>query len=163
MTAQTETLLSLAEVAVALAGFAAIVVVLKRGSGGRWRAADADQFHGMIIHSIAAVIFCLLPFVVDVMVQDAVTTIRLCAAALGVQMLVHAFAVMFFSTSGVWARASLSLGVLLGLTQFAVFADWGAQREFVIYTVGIVWHIAQSGLLFVLLVWISADNIEPED
>ena len=78
MTEQTDTLLALAEVAVALAGFSAIVVVLKRGVTGQWTSHDADRFHGMIIHAIAAVVFCLLPMIVDVVVQDVVTTMHIC-------------------------------------------------------------------------------------
>ena len=160
MTEQTDTLLSLAEVAVALAGFSAIVVVLKRGVSGQWTNFDADRFHGMIIHAIAAVIFCLLPLIIDVIIQDVVTTLHICCAVLGVQMIAHAVGVMFFSTSGLLSRLSLSVGVIFGLLQFATFADWGAHREFTLYTLGIVWHILQAGLLFVMLVWIPRDAIE---
>ncbi len=162
MTDQTDTLLALAEVAVALAGFSAIVVVLKRGVTGQWTLYDADRFHGMIIHAIAAVIFCLLPMLVDVVVQDAVTTLHICCAIIGVQMIAHAVGVMFFSTSGLLSRLSLSVGVVFGLVQFAAFTDWGAHRELVLYTLGVIWHILQAGLLFVMLVWIPRTAIETE-
>ncbi len=163
MTEQTDILLALAEVAVALAGFSAIVVVLKRGVTGQWTRHDADRFHGMIIHAIAAIIFCLLPMIVDVVVQDAVTTLHICCAIIGVQMIAHAIGVMFFSTSSLLSRLSLSVGVVFGLLQFAVFADWGAHRELVLYTLGVIWHILQAGLLFVLLVWIPRTAIETEN
>ena len=68
------TLLTLAEVAVALAGFSAIIVVFRRGTNGKWRHRDADLFHGMVIHAICAVLFCLFPNLVNLVVQDAVTT-----------------------------------------------------------------------------------------
>ena len=161
MTEQIDTLLSLAEVAVALAGFSAIVVVLKRGASGQWSASDADQFHGMIIHAIAAVVFCLLPMIVDVIVQDPAATLRLCCAVLGVQVILHAVGVMSFSTTGPWARLSLSVGLVIGFAQFAAFTDWAATREFALYVLGIVWHILQAGLLFVMLVWIPRRAIAP--
>ncbi len=161
MTEQQDTLLALAEVAVALAGFSAIVVVLKRRESGRWGAGDADRFHGMVIHSICAVVFCLLPSVIDVIVQDPVSTLHITAGVLGAQIIGHCLMVMALATSGgAFARAMLSLGLLVGCLMFAVFSDWGAHREFAIYTVGIIWHILQAGVLFVMLVWIPSDSVE---
>ena len=53
-----DTLFALAEVAVALAGFSAIVVVLKRGAEGRWTAADADRFPAFMIEALTVSDFC---------------------------------------------------------------------------------------------------------
>ena len=153
-----ETLLSLAEIAITLAGFSAVVVVFRRGSDGSWLTAHRDQFHGMVIHAICAVIFCLLPRMIDIVVQDPVTTLHICCAILGVQILVHCVAVMRFPTLELWGKLALSLGLVLGLGQFVVFTDWGAHREMDFYVLGIIWHILQAGLLFVLLVWISPDK-----
>ena len=158
-----DTLFALAEVAVALAGFSAIVVVLKQRNSGKWTALDADQFHGMVVHAIFAVVFCLLPMLVDVVVQDPSTTLHICCAVLGVQILWHSIGVMLFKTTGRAAKALLSLGVLAGLVQFLAFSDWGVQREFEIYVVGVIWHLLQAGLLFVLLVWIKPSDIETTD
>ena len=158
-----DTLLGLAEVAIALAGFSAIVVVLKRGEAGSWSRVDADRFIGMVIHAVFAVIFCFLPSIVNVIVQDAVTTLHVTCGILGAQILVHTIAVMFFSTSTLVARLSLAFGVLVGLIQFGAFTDWGIQRELEIYIVGVIWHIVQAGVLFVMLIWIPRAAIEDED
>ena len=155
-----DTLLTLAEVAIALAGFSAIVLVFRRNADGKWRHRDADQFHGMVIHAICTVLFCLLPALVNLVVQDAVLTLRICCALLGVQMVAHAVGVMRFATSDWLARVLLLFGLLLGLTQFAVFTAWGIHREFEIYVAGIMWHILQAGVLFVLLIWIDKEDIE---
>lgn len=157
-----DTLLSLAEVAIALAGFSAIVVVLKRGALGKWSLADADKFHGMVIHSVFAVVFCLLPSLLNVVIQDVVTTIHVGCALLGIELLAHSIGVMCFSTTDWRGKIALSLGFLVGLLQFTAFSDWGVQREFELYTVGIMWHILQAGLLFVMLVWIPATSIESD-
>ena len=146
----------LAEVAIALAGFAAIVVLLRRDSDGAWSSDHADQFHGMILHAISGVVFATL---INVVVQDPVTSLHIACAVLGVQVLVHSIAVMGFRTSGWVARVSLSLGLVVGTLQFAAFTDWGAHRELDIYLVGVIWHILQAGILFVMLVWIPKDQI----
>ena len=157
------TLLALAEVAIALAGFSAIVVVLKRGTEGKWTLADADRFHGMVIHAICAVVFCLLPSILNTVVQDAVTTLHIAAGLLGLQILLHTGAVMFFASTDRLARFALLIGVLIGLFQWTVFTDWAAHREFEIYLVGVIWHTLQAGLLFVMLVWIPRHAIEGLD
>ena len=156
------TLLSLAEVSIALAGFSAIVVVLKRGVEGKWSALHADQFNGMVIHAIFAVVFCLLPLLLNILVQDVSTTFHILCAVMGAQIIVHSFGVMLLNTTSKIARISLAFGALIGITQFMVFTDWGVQREYEIYLAGIVWHILQAGLLFVMLVWIPSRLIEGE-
>lgn len=155
-----DTLLSLAEVAITLAGFSAIVVVFKRNQQGRWDVVHADQFHGMVIHAAVAVAFCVLPTALNVFVQDAATTLRIACAVLGVQVCLHSLGVMFFSTTSRLAKGLLSLGLLVGLLQFGVFTDWGAHREFDLYLFGIIWHILQAGLLFVMLIWVPAKDID---
>ena len=157
-----DTLLSLAEVAIALAGFSAIVVVLKRGVEGKWSALHADQFNGMVIHAICAVVFCLLPMLLNIVIQDVSTTFHILCAVLGAQVIGHSLGVMFFSTTSKSARFSLAFGTLIGIAQFLVFTDWGVQREYEIYLTGIVWHIIQAGMLFVTLVWIPVRSIEDE-
>jgi len=148
---------------VALAGFSAIVVVLKRSAHGTWSSTDADRFHGMVVHSICAVLFCLLPVLINVIVQDVVTTIHIACALLGVQIVTHSVRVMRLATTRRLTKALLVPGLLVGLLQYGAFTDWGALRELEIYTVGIVWHILQAGILFVLLVWIPADAISDEE
>ena len=155
-----DTLLGLAEVAIALAGFSAIVVVLKRGEAGSWNQIDADRFIGMVIHAVFAVVFCFLPSIVNVVVQDAVTTLHITCALLGAQILAHSLGVMFFSTSDLIARLSLLFGVLIGLLQFGAFTDWGVHRELELYIVGVIWHIIQAGVLFVMLIWIPKEAID---
>lgn len=157
-----ETLLALAEVAISLAGFSAIVVVLKRSVTGAWSAYAAARFHGMVVHSIFAVLFCFLPSVVNIVVQDPVTSLHISSGVLGVQIIVHCIAVMQMSTSGVSARVILGIGLVFGLVPLAVFTDWGVHRELELYLIGIIWHIMQAGILFVLLIWIPKEQISGE-
>ena len=157
-----DSLLGLAEVAVALAGFSAVVIVLRRSADGRWDEASADKFHGMIIHAICAVAFSFLPSLLNVLVQDVTTTLHIACGVLGVQILGHCIGVALMPTSKWLARAAMILGALIGALQFAAFTDWGINRELDIYIVGVIWHILQAGMLFVLLIWIDRDEIEAD-
>jgi len=56
------TLLTLAEVAITMAGFSAVVVSFKKRDTNTWLKLDADRFHGMILHAILALL-SLLPAV----------------------------------------------------------------------------------------------------
>ena len=141
MTDQQDLLLGLAEVAIALAGFAAIVVVLKRRESGAWAVSHGHRVPG-------------LPFLVDVYVQDMVTTLHGLAGILGVQLVAHSIGVMRMPTTARWGRIAMTSGILMGLTQGLVFTAWGVHRELQIYAAGIVWHIVWAGVLFVMLVWI---------
>ena len=53
---ESDVLFSLAQIAVAFAGFSAIVVLFGRGASGRWRQSHADRFHGMVLHAMVAVL-----------------------------------------------------------------------------------------------------------
>ncbi len=54
---------TLAEVAIAIAGFSGIVSVFGRRSVGQWSVAERARLTGLLIMSLTALLFCLLPFV----------------------------------------------------------------------------------------------------
>jgi hypothetical protein len=58
---QEETLLTLAEVSIAFAGFASIAVHFRRRATGLWTPEDAFRFQVMIISSLSALFFSLFP------------------------------------------------------------------------------------------------------
>jgi hypothetical protein len=58
-----DTLYTFAEVAVAFAGFASIVVVFRRRDQGEWSADDATAYRAMLFNSLFACAFSLLPAV----------------------------------------------------------------------------------------------------
>jgi len=158
-----DTLLTLAEIAITLAGFSAIVVVFKRSADGLWRQSDADRFHGMMLHALFAVLFCLLPMLVNVVVQDSVATFRLCCVLIGIQIVIHTLGIMRLPTTGRWAKGLISLGLAVGALQFSVFSAWGVQREVEVYQFGIVWHILHAGYLFTALIAIPKLQIDENE
>ncbi len=158
---ETEVLFSLAQVAVALAGFSAIVVLFGRGESGRWRRAQADRFHGMVVHAMVAVLFCLLPLLIGVFTADRTIIWNLSSALLGVEIVGHVSAVLFMSsTVGARVRSFIAIGYLFGAVQFMNVAGIEFDHEFRAYLAGVVWHVIMSGLLFLMLIWVPDADVD---
>ena len=150
----------LAEVAIALAGFAAIVVVLKGRGEGKWALTDADQFHGMIVHAVVAVLFCLLPRWIYTVISDQTLATVVACVLLGCWTIVHSIGVMVRIVAGLWQRLAMALGLLVGAAQFAAVMAEPLMPPVLLYESGVVWHIAQASLLFLMLVWVRSEAIE---
>jgi hypothetical protein len=153
-------LFALAEISVAFAGFSAIVVLFKRRDSGKWQAADADRFHGMVLHAMAAVFFCLLPSIVGVFTDRAALVWNLSSAALGIQITLHIALVMNFASTTGASRVLLGLGFVPAGVQALNVLGIGFAHEFAAYLFGVVWHVFQSGVLFVVLIWIPDEDLE---
>jgi hypothetical protein len=159
---EMDRLMTLAEIAIAMAGFSSIVVLFKRRDSGTWLAADADRFNGMIVHSVAAAGLCLLPAVLSVFTDDAGLVWRLASAAMGVQVLLHASVVAFHLThtgrGPALAVCAGGLGVValqaLNVLGIVFDADPGPFR------IGVIWHLLHAGFLFSLLVVVGNASIE---
>jgi hypothetical protein len=159
---QTSVLLSLAQVGVAFAGFAAIVVLFSRSDTGRWRGTmRADRFHGMVVHAMAAVLFCLLPWLIAAFTGDAAIIWSVASAVLGLEIVVHVTGVILMpSTIGVASRTTIAVGYGVAAIEFMNAAGIRFERAFEPYVVGIVWHVVMSGVLFLMLVWIPRDEVD---
>ncbi len=143
-----DTLIGLAEIAIALAGFSAIVVMLRRGADSRWSALDAARFHGMVLHSCGAFAFALLPTLMNAVIQNAEMTLHIAAGLLGTLTLSHAAFVLWTVRTNWIERVLLAGGFSVGLLQWVVFTDRGFGREHEIYLVGVAWHTLQAAILF---------------
>jgi hypothetical protein len=155
-----ETLYALAEIAVAMAGFAAIVVLFKRRSSGGWATADADRFNGMLLHAMAAGFFCIFPPFVSVFTSSASVLWTIASASVAVQLLAHAGIIFWLPSSSLATR--LSLVVPLALVSLQVLNVLGVHftHEFRPYLAAVLWHIFQAGFLFVMLVFVPDENSE---
>lgn len=155
-----ETLISLAEVAIAIAGFSSIVLVVKSTSSQTWSQRKTDFFTGMAVHTMFAVFFCFLPSIVNIFIQDLETTLRITCTILGTQLLFHGAIVICLPTTKnlfyIFPVAGLSFGVL----QLFSFTEWGLQRIFELYLAGVIFHVLQAGALFLLLTLPSRDTTD---
>lgn len=155
-----ETLYALAEIAIALAGFAAIVVVFKRRSSGGWDARDADRFNGMLLHAVAAGFFCILPPFLSVFASSPSVIWAIASSLAAIQLVMHASVIFMLPSTSRLLR--LLLFIPLGLVALQVLNVSGIYfaREFGPYLAAVLWHIFQAGLLFVTLVFVRRDDIE---
>lgn len=148
-------LLGLAEISVALAGFAAVVVLFRRDDAGRWAASHADRFHGMITHALFALAFCLFPQLVATFTTEPSAIWAVSSTLLAIQIAAHVFGIWFLATTSIRARAVVGLGLLFALANALNAAGIHFERAFAPYAAGIIWHILQSAGLFAGLIWIS--------
>lgn len=158
--AEFDTLYALAEIAVAMAGFSAIVVLFKRDTSGRWLAAHADRFNGMLLHAMASAFFCILPPLVAVFVDDAATVWAVASSALGLQLLVHAAILFWLPSTGLVPRLLLVLAVGAIVLQALNVLGIHFEREFGPCLAGVLWHLFQAGTLFVGLVWVPVSETQ---
>jgi hypothetical protein len=159
-----DTLAIMAEVSVALAGFASIVVLFKRQSSGRWHPDDANRFVGMVIHALLAVFFSLLPLVLATFAVQASTNWGVSSALLGFATLLQTLV-----SSSVEAKQGHNLRVTstalcgLAVVLFQVLNATGVVWSRVPgpYVAGVGVHLSESLYLFVHLVMIRPSDIEP--
>ena len=157
-----EALFSLTEVAIALVGFSAIVVSVRHRDRSEWSERDADFFSGMLVHSVCAAVFALLPTLLHAFTMDRAFSIEIAAPLLGIQIVGHSIAIMLLATTPGLAKIPLAVGTLLGLSQFLILTDAPPARDFAFYTAGIIWHLFQAGMLFVFLT-MSGSSGEPDE
>lgn len=159
---ELDTLFGLAEIAVGMAGFSAIVVLFKRRDSGKWQPADADRFNGMLIHAMSAALFCVLPALVHALAVQPDTVWSLCSSALGLWIAAHVTLVARLPTTGNVTRVIVAVGGLLAVAfQLANVTDLGIERGFAPYLVGVLWHLFHAGTLFIMLIWVRSEDIEP--
>ena len=157
--AESETLPSLAEIAITIAGFSAIVVVFKQRDSGEWLPDDAHRFHGMLSHAMFAAFFCLFPSLISVFTADQSLIWSIASSALGVQLFANCI-IIFRLPSGGWpARLSLLLSLGAFALQVLNVTAVYFSHEFRPYLGGVLLHVFQAGALFVSLVWLPSSGI----
>ena len=84
-----ETLLTVAELALALAGFAGLVAVLLSGSLPGWRAFDRTRYSALLELSLAAAFFALAPICMHALGASEATAFRVAGAGLAAFCAIH--------------------------------------------------------------------------
>lgn len=155
-----DVLLTIAEVAVAFAGFASVVVLFQHRDPARWPQAVVVRLRTMVEGSLATLFSALLPFVLH---HLGLSDKPLWAIA----SLVLALAYLAFAAS-VWQRSrgliarrelSRSFSASVGAISVLVFAmlllnagDIVFQRGFGAYLVGVGWTLVFASLMFLRVV-----------
>jgi len=158
--AEPEILLTLAEIAITIAGFSAIVVVFKQRDSGEWLPDDAHRFHGMLSHAMFAAFFCLFPSLISVFTADQSLIWSIASSALGVQLFANCIIIFRLPSSIGWpARLSLLLSLGAFALQVLNVTAVYFSHEFRPYLGGVLLHVFQAGALFVSLVWLPSSGI----
>ena len=124
-----------------------------------WSAADADRFHGMLAHGLAAAFFCILPPVVGVFTETPERLWSICSALLGIQILAQSTLIALLPSSNMYTRLGLIPPLLAAALLGANVFGGDGLAEFGPYLVGILWHTFQSGVLFFLLIRVPATRM----
>jgi hypothetical protein len=150
----TEISPTIAEIAVAIAGFSAIVVVLRKRPIRDWHAYDRFNFRMLLQVAALTIIFSIFPFGALAIVDSPVAwKISLLTYGFVHLLDVSSFIVFYPHKWNIVNKIAASIGVLIALAQIGsgFFASEGAMQ--VVYLMTLVWHLAISSLGFVLLVY----------
>lgn len=160
--AETDLLFSLAELSVGLAGFSAIVVLFRRRESGKWRVGDADRFRGMVLHAMSAALFCIVPAWIAVFVSEPARIWTIASGLLGADLAFQSSYVLRLPSTEARDRIVVAMGYAFAALQALNAFGVGFAREFGPYLAGVLWHVFSAGFLFVYLIWIRAEEVEPD-
>jgi hypothetical protein len=147
-------LLTLAQLAIAVAGFSAIVVTLNSKPVREWDATDRLNLRCLLQVSIYVLFFSLFPFLLAVSIEEAeVWSYSLLIYGLFVTFDASFFLKVMTSDSPVLFRYAGIGGVLIGLMQLgiAVFGHPAARET--MYLVALFWQLGIVLMSFLLLLY----------
>ncbi len=149
-----DTLNTLAEVAIAFAGFSSVVVIFRRRDDGSWTQADSQRFLGMITHALHGAGLAFVPQILQHFLSSTALVWALSSLLLGISTLLHAFVAtrLELSTSRPHAAMALIQGLVIFALQMANLFSWLGPPGPGLFIVGIFWHTVQAGYLFTMLV-----------
>ncbi len=84
MVAQTETLHTIAQVAITLIGFSGIVVVIGERTLSKWTPEESLRFFGLIAPTLTAFVCSFVPILIGLLVENSETVWRIANAILGI-------------------------------------------------------------------------------
>lgn len=152
-----DALLTLAEVAVALAGFSSVVVLFRRGGvQSEWRPEDRFRFRVMLEASLLAAFFALLPLAISGLGVRGPLLWRVSSGLLAASLLVGLTQMMLARTEGATRALNPALGSSIaaahGLTLLVQVSNVVGAPPFPLgpgpYVFGVVWLTVYSGLMF---------------
>ncbi len=159
--AYADALSTLAEVAIAIAGFSGIVAVFGRRSSGHWSTAERTRLIGLLVMSFTAVFFSVAPFVLLSVPVSESTCWRWLSALLAASRLVSGAVLLRVAlgalripitkretslvTSATFIGGDFLVALVLGANALAFGLLWP-------YLAAIVWVLAEAAVIFIRLV-----------
>lgn len=167
-----DVLLTVAEVAVAFAGFASVVVLFQHRDPTKWQPQIIVRLRTMVESSLGALFFSLLPFALH---HLGATGQQLWAWSSGLMacVMVGFFTVVtkrsipLIRSSRLSPRFSLiaaGFTVLVLGVQILNSAGFFFHREFGAYLIGVIWSLAFASLMFLrVVVFPSSGSVGPDE
>ncbi len=150
----TDVLLTIAEIAVALAGFSAIVVMLNSKPIREWDDTDRLNLRALVQLSAIIIVFALLPFILNVSIKEP----ELWTYALWAYGGLHILDVSNFmfrmtsQTPNVFRNAAVC-GIVIAVTQVVVAWIGSATFKETMYLSTLLWHLGITFMAFILLLY----------
>jgi hypothetical protein len=155
----TEITPTIAQLALTLAGFSAVIVALRPKPIRQWASLDRLNFRILIQVAAVATFFSLFPFAVLVVLEPPLAW-KVSLLVYGVYHLVDvgSFAFNFPPDVRRVNRISTGIGFVVATLQVG-FGLLGTEATMqLMYLVALVWHLGVSCLGFALLIYIDADS-----
>lgn len=160
----SDVLLTLAEIAVAFAGFSSVVAIFQRGSPAKEGAFDLFRFWVMLEFSLASLFFCLLPFPLHFSGLSSPAVWSSSGSMLILFVLGHIAlsarlirrrepAVLSSLTTGLTIVANVAFAAIIVSQALNITGIFG--RTFAPYLVGVFLLLVGAGVNFVRLVWVG--------
>ena len=153
---QPDTLLTLAEISVAIAGFAGIISMLGRGRSTKSTAADALRVQQMLEMALLNALFALAPLPFLASGEAGAATWRVgCGLHLGASVFLTVLGIWRFRTrlpeaDPIWISIAISAGAAASaLVDAWVLLGFAAAEAFSFYLATLVLSMTSAGLKFI--------------
>jgi hypothetical protein len=163
-------LIGIAEISIALTGFAGVVVVLGRRASGPWPLADQFQLRSLIENGLLVVLAALLPFAVQQHTQESSLIWRVSSGIFGAAAGAHAFIIQSRRQRRLRRDSQEDSNSLFPIAWVAVLVPISAvvhgalllnaagvvfEGTFGPYLYGLLWDLSMGAVFFVRLLRFS--------
>ena len=140
-----DTLHTIAEVGIAITGFAGIVAAIQRGANRAAQPAVADPLGILLGTSLGTVFFCFVPEWLNSAIAAPDVVWRVSLAAYGTYRLAYIALILNAQRGGAvaisvsWRR--FTVGVALGVLQLVAAAGFLSEFQYFLYLSGLLWGL----------------------
>jgi hypothetical protein len=154
-----DTLVLIAELAVAIAGFSSIVIAIEGRGVRHWSAVQRFDLRVLLQVSALTIIFSIFPLIVERAVAQP-TSWRLSLWAYGLVHLLDVSTFILRRPPGLDSlhRNAQIVGLALALTSLAVAAYGAPPLTEIVYLSMLVWHLAVAAMGFAFLILGSSED-----
>jgi hypothetical protein len=145
---QADTLHTIAEVGIAVTGFAGIVAAVRAGATAAPRLQATDPLLQLLGTSLGTVLFCFVPEWLDAAIASPDTVWRLALGLYGAYRLVYTGLTFRYASppKRLWGVGVVS--AFVGVLQVVASAGFLAEFRFFLYLSGLLWGLVVALIVF---------------